>query len=98
MYPLSNQRWMLPTVLALFLIGQGLAFAHASEDEADHYEHCGTLCAAMLSDEPEALLPVMQASRILRPELLSQTVALPADPPLVVSVLDRPPATGPPAN
>lgn len=95
---LSNQRWMLPKVLSLFLIGQALAFAHVSDAGVDHSEHCGTLCVAMLSDEPDALLPVMHGAHLPRPELLSQTISLPAGPPLVVAMVDLPPATGPPAH
>jgi len=83
--------------IVLFLAGQALSIAHASEFGADPHEHNGVACLAILTDEPDGLLPSANPAASTPLALVSaapQSGSCAAQR-RIHSV--RPPPTGPPA-
>lgn len=50
-------RWLAVTMAALFLLAQGLGYAHAAEHGADH-DHEGTPCAVVVLGEDQIDIPL----------------------------------------
>ena len=93
---ITRHNWVLRLGLVLLLAGQVFSVAHASEFGRAPHEHDGVLCVAVLTDEPEGLVPTANLTA-------SEFIALVADvprpareaPPKCLRSI-RPPATGPP--
>jgi len=98
MMRITQHKWLPRLGLALFLAGQALFIAHASEFGPGHHEHDGVACFAILNDEQEA--PVAAANGVaatfvawISATLQSTNQALPTR---LLSI--RPPPTGPPST
>lgn len=84
-------------VLALFLIGQSFATAHAIEFGVEPHQHNGVVCLTILSDEQDGLAPPshLVSLTLVLDELGSLSVPsqvlLPNNPAI------KPPSTGPPS-
>ncbi len=56
MSPTTRHNWILRLGTALFLAGQALSIAHASEFGSDPHEHNGVACLAILTDEQDGIV------------------------------------------
>ena len=93
----AKHNWKLKLGILLFLIGQAVSFAHASEHGSIPHDHDGVACIGILSDENDLL--------VLNTGLSAPVVyAIAANTDPVRRVLNlacpyafQPPATGPPS-
>ena len=93
--PLYN--WKRKLGILLFLFGQVVSVAHASEFGTAPHEHDGVECVAILTDDHDGLIP---ATALIAPALMAQAIGLAATTSQVPPALPRairPPATGPPS-
>ena len=97
MLRIAQHKWTLRLGMVLFLAGQALSVAHASEFGHEPHEHNGVACVAILTDEPDGLVP---AASLSAPKLTA--LAFVAAQPGRQARLGRPhavrpPPTGPPS-
>ncbi len=83
--------------IALFLIGQLFVSAHAIEYGNQPHEHNGTICLAILNDEPEGLLSPNQLVTPILAQNESESFPLPDQSLLTTNPAITPPSTGPPS-
>lgn len=94
---LDTFKWRSVLTLALFLIGQSFATAHAIEYGNQPHEHNGVVCLTLLNDEPDGLEPAKQ--------LVTQSFGLDESKPFSLpnpvlttkNLTLKPPPTGPPS-
>lgn len=93
----SQHRWNLRLGALLFLVGQCISAAHASEFGTVPHEHAGYSCLAVLLDDPEDPAP----AAALQTPALKTSVRIPVQiarsAPIGSVQAVRPPATGPPS-
>ena len=94
---ITRHNWVLRLGLVLLLAGQVFSVAHASEFGRTPHEHDGVACIAILTDEPEGLVPTanLTASEFIALVADVPRPAIEAPPKCLRSI--RPPATGPPS-
>ncbi|XOV82889.1 MAG: hypothetical protein ACFHXK_18780 [bacterium] len=83
--------------LALFLIGQAFASAHAIEFGNQPHEHDGVVCVAILNDELDDLLATNQLVTDSCEPDQAAAFCLPPQNLFSRNFATKPPATGPPS-
>lgn len=85
-------RLLAVTIAALFLLAQGLSYAHAAEHGADH-DHDGVACAVVVLGEDGADLPL---PAITQTAPVAQNPQLRLEPTRTVGFDTTPPCRAPP--
>lgn len=94
---INQHKWITWLGIVLFLAGQTLSIAHASEFGPGPHEHNGVACFAILNDEQDGIDAAANAAAPTFIALVSTTVQ-PTKQALPKRLLSlRPPPTGPPS-
>jgi len=83
--------------LALFLIGQALAAAHAIEHGIAPHEHNGVVCLTALNDEREDFFPPKQSLDLALVPVVSKLSSFSLQVLFAKNLAPKPPSTGPPS-
>lgn len=97
MSSIARHNWILKLGVVLFLAGQTISVAHASEFGSLPHEHNGVACIAILADEQEGLVPAANLTAPIFVAAASAATQSARQAPLKRLRLIRPPPTGPPS-
>ena len=95
---MTGRSWSSRLGLALLLLSQLVATAHASEFGSTRHEHDGVVCLAILNDEQDELVP---ATDLAAPVFNTRAASVCAIMRPALTEYPRsiwPPATGPPSH
>lgn len=97
MPPIAQHNWILKLGVVLFLAGQTISIAHASEFGSLPHEHNDVACIAVLTDVQEGLVPTANLTAPMFVAAASAATQSARQAPLKRLRLIRPPPTGPPS-